>query len=95
VADVHCEITATPAGGLLRIEGVARSPAAIAGQYTFAVVKNSASGSSQSMQGGRFSLRSSDRTVIAQVVLDRSAEGHFDAELSLEWEKGRASCHSP
>jgi CsgH protein len=95
VTDVKCQIRATPATGLLRLEAVARSERSLAGAYRLSVMKQSPSGMSQNVQSGRFRLAPGRERVLTTVILDRSAEGHYTAKLLLEWDQGSVSCSSP
>jgi hypothetical protein len=94
-ATLECRIRATPDTNFLRLEALARSGAAASGRYRLSVTKESASGTSRNVQSGTFALAPHQERVLTTVILDRSAEGHYSAKLSLEADLGRASCSSP
>jgi hypothetical protein len=93
--EVECHISATPRGGLLRLDATARAKEPITGQYTLSVRKESSSGTSENLQSGGFSLPRDQERVLTTVVLEGSAQGHFAAKLSLEWDQGKVSCSLP
>lgn len=94
-AVVECQIRAKTDASYLRLEAVARSELAISGRYAMTVVKQSASGTSNNYQSGAFHLAPRLETILTIIGLDRSAEGHYTAELKLEWNQGSVSCSSP
>src|ERR1700760_2749657 len=94
-AGIECVIRARPGNDFLRLEAIVRSQAPIAGQYKFVVAKQSASGSSNNAQSGAFTLQSAPEKILTTLVLDRSAIGHYRAELSLQSDRGNFTCTSP
>ena len=92
---IECVIRAQPDSDVLRLEAVVRSNTPVAGQYSFIVAKHSATGSSNNTQSGNFALKEGPEQVVSTLVLDRSAEGHYHAELSLQSDRGRFTCTSP
>lgn len=92
---VECRIAATASAATLRLEAIAHAKAPISGTYRFFVSKRSPTGTSQNMQGGKFTLKSDQRRILTVVILDASAVGHYAASLTLEWYNGRSSCKSP
>ena len=93
--DVTCRIEASDEAGLLRLDATAQSPRALAGAYVFTVSKHSASGTSENVQSGRASLNAGRRSILTSIVLEGAAKGHYSAKLSLTWDQGSVSCHSP
>lgn len=94
-AAIECTIRTELAGGALRLEAIARSNAPAAGKYSFLVAKQSASGSSNNAQNGTFVLQAGRDEVLTTLVLDRSAIGNYNAELSLQTDRGGVTCTSP
>jgi hypothetical protein len=94
-AAIQCVIRAEPETDLLRIDAVALSAAPTNGRYRLVVVKRSGSGSTNSTQGGTFTLAPGREQVLTSIVLDRSAIGHYHAELSLQSDQETLTCTSP
>jgi hypothetical protein len=94
-AAVTCRIQAEPVAGYLRLQALARSDEDLQGRYLFSLNKHSATGTSRNVQSGSFALRPGQDEVLSTVTLDGSAEGHYAANLALEWDQGSTSCHSP
>jgi CsgH protein len=90
-----CQIRASILPSGLRLEAVADAQAPIAGEYKLTVAKDSESGSSRNVQSGAFQADAGQQQVLATIILDRSAVGHYSATLSLEWDDGHESCSSP
>jgi hypothetical protein len=95
IAGIECVIRAQPDKDFLRLEAIVRSSTPIAGQYSFFIAKQSSTGNSNNTQSGAFALRDRPEQVLTTVVLDRSAIGHYHAELSLQSDRGRFTCTSP
>ncbi|HZK92317.1 MAG TPA: curli-like amyloid fiber formation chaperone CsgH [Stellaceae bacterium] len=94
-AGVECRIEATTAGGFLRLQAIGRSAAPASGHYQLSISKRNAGGSTDNRQSGDFTLTPGEDRVLATVMLEAAAEGHYSAQLSLNWNGGSASCHSP
>lgn len=94
-AAIECAIRTELADGSLRLDAIARSDAAVAGQYRFLVVKRSSTGSSNNTQNGTFVLPDAGERILTTLVLDRSAVGNYSAELSLQTNSGGVTCTSP
>jgi hypothetical protein len=92
---VECVIRAQPEKEFLRLEAVVRSDAPVSGQYSFVIAKQSSSGSTNNTQSGTFALQNEPEKVLTTLILDRSAIGHYRAELSLQSDRGRFTCTSP
>ena len=92
---IECVIRAEPAKDFLRLEAIARSDAAAVGKYSFSVVKQSSTGSSNNAQRGSFALTPGREQVLTTLILDRSAIGNYRAELSLQSDQERFTCTSP
>ncbi len=92
---IECTIRTELADGFFRLEAIARADAPAAGQYSFLVAKRSESGNSNNAQNGAFVLRGGQEEVVTTLVLDRSAAGHYHAELSLQTDNGGVTCTSP
>ena len=88
-------IRAQPDKDFLRLEAVVKSNKPVAGQYSFFVAKRSATGQSNNTQSGAFALQGEPEQVLTTLILDRSALGHYRAELSLQSDQGRFTCISP
>jgi hypothetical protein len=95
IAGIECVIRAQPDKDFLRLEAIVRSDTPIAGQYAFFIAKQSSTGSSNNTQSGTFALQDRLEQVLTTIVLDRSAKGHYHAELSLQSDRGRFTCTSP
>ena len=94
-AGIECVIRAQPDRDFLKLEAVVRSAKPIAGQYSFLVAKRSSTGESNNTQSGAFALQGEPERVLTTLILDRSAIGHYRAELSLQSDQGRFTCTSP
>jgi len=92
---IECVIRAEPETGGLRIAALARAAAPARGQYRLQVAKHSASGRTSTVQSGAFTLQAGQEQVLTTVVLDRSAIGHYRAELTLQSDQEISSCTSP
>jgi hypothetical protein len=92
---VECVIRAQPEKEFLRLEAVVRSDAPVSGQYSFVIAKQSSSGSTNNTQSGSFALQNEPEKVLTTLILDRSAIGHYRAELSLQSDRGSFTCTSP
>jgi hypothetical protein len=92
---VECVIRAQPEKEFLRLEAVVRSDAPVSGQYSFVIAKQSSTGSTNNTQSGSFALQNEPEKVLTTLILDRSAIGHYRAELSLQSDRGRFKCTSP
>ncbi|SDS02676.1 curli-like amyloid fiber formation chaperone CsgH [Bradyrhizobium canariense] len=92
---IECVIRAQPEKDFLRLQAVVRSDKPVAGQYRFLIAKQSSTGSSNNMQSGTFALQDQPEQILTTLILDRSAIGHYHAELSLQSDRGRFTCTSP
>ena len=92
---VECVIRAQPDNDFLRLEAIVRSDAPVSGQYSFVIAKQSSSGSTNNTQSGSFALQNEPEKVLTTLILDRSAIGHYRAELELQSDRGRFTCTSP
>jgi hypothetical protein len=94
-AAIECVIRAEPDKDFLRLEAVVRSHTPVSGQYSFVIAKQSSTGSSNNTQSGSFALQNEPEKILTTLILDRSAIGHYRAELSLQFDHGRFTCTSP
>ncbi|WP_131858780.1 curli-like amyloid fiber formation chaperone CsgH [Bosea sp. BK604] len=94
-AKLRCDIIGQDLGTGYRLKALARTAQADRGEYQFMVLKQSASGTSQNMQSGAFSIESSGEQILTAVVLERSAQGHVRAELAIETDHGSVTCNFP
>jgi hypothetical protein len=92
---IECVIRAQPDKDFLRLEAIVRSDKPVAGQYSFFVAKRSSTGDSNNTQSGAFALQGKPEQVLTTLILDRSAIGHYHAELALQSDQGRFTCTSP
>jgi hypothetical protein len=92
---IGCQIRVSLLPSGLRLEALAEPQAAIAGDYRLSVAKESSSGSSRNVQSGAFQADAGKQKILATLILDRAAIGHYSATLSLDWEDGHESCSSP
>ena len=93
--NLACLIRAEPGNDFLRLEAVVNAEKMASGHYRFSVSKQSESGTSQNLQSGSFTVAANTHRILTTVVLDRSAVGHYQANLSIESDLGRVSCSSP
>jgi hypothetical protein len=93
--DIECVIRVQPEKDFVRFEAVVRSAGPVKGQYNLSISKRSTSGISQNNQSGTFTLTTEPEQVLTTVILDRSALGHYQAQLSLNSDRGSVSCVSP
>jgi hypothetical protein len=92
---LRCEITGQDQGAGYRLQALARSAGAASGAYRFMVLKQSASGTSQNMQSGAFSIAPGGEQILTAIVLDHSAQGHVQAALAIETDHGSVTCNFP
>jgi curli production assembly/transport CsgH protein len=95
VMAVKCRIRVTAEGEAIRIEAVANSLEEVSGRYRFDIRKDSASGISNNIQSGEFSLAADREQVLSTTFLGASDAGHFQARLVLDAGSGSVSCVSP
>ena len=79
---VRCEILANAANGMIELEGVLHTDAAISGSYTFRVVSSGGAGSSNVQQGGAFSAGPDEAATLGTVMLGNSG-GTYKATLEV------------
>jgi hypothetical protein len=79
---VRCEIRSSIAGGMVSLQGVVESDAAVSGTYRFSVESDASSGSSTIRQGGGFFAGPGEPAMLGQVML--GANGIYDAVLTLD-----------
>jgi hypothetical protein len=92
---IECAIKAEPTQNSLQLEAVVRANSPVTGRYSFVISKQSATGTSSTTQSGNFVLQNSPEQIVSTVILDRSAIGHYRAELSLQSNLGSFECTSP
>jgi predicted aspartyl protease len=92
---LRCRIEVDHAGGMLRLQALGRSEAAVFGRYRFSIEKQSAAGASANQQSGDFALAPGEEKILATVMLDSGAEGHFSARLTINSATGSAVCQAP
>jgi len=79
---LRCEIVASPADGMIALEGVLHTDAAISGSYTFRVVSFGGGGSSNIQQGGEFSAGPNAPATLGTVMLGNPG-GAYKATLEV------------
>jgi hypothetical protein len=79
---LRCEIQSSVSGGMVSLESVAESNAAVSGSYRFVVKSVSGSGNSSISQGGDFSASPGETVTLGRVML--GANGIYDAVLTLD-----------
>jgi hypothetical protein len=92
---IECHIKTTQDSGFLRLQAIGSSNAPVSGHYVFSISKRNAAGSSENTESGDFTLAPGQDRVLATVMLEAAASGHFSADLSLSWSGGRISCRAP
>ncbi|WFS04328.1 curli-like amyloid fiber formation chaperone CsgH [Rhizobium tumorigenes] len=65
-----CEIKATPAGGMVRLDAFAHADEHLYGTYSFQVEKSGGSGRSTTSQSGDFDARAGKAELLSSVTLD-------------------------
>jgi hypothetical protein len=95
VMAVGCRIRVTAEGEAIRIEAVATSREDVNGSYRLDIRKNSADGTSQNTQSGKFSLEANKEEILSTTFLGASDAGHFQARLVIDSNSGSVSCSSP
>lgn len=91
--DLRCGITVKTEGNVLTIEGSVLSPAALSGQYRFAIASQGSAGSASINQGGAFSARPHDVTALGMVTLDAAATPKITLEVTANGERFDCSQH--
>ncbi len=89
---VRCEITSSVSGGMVSLQGVVESDAAVSGTYRFQVESTAGSGSSTIRQGGAFSAGPGEPAMLGRVML--GANGIYDAVLALDADGASLKCES-
>jgi hypothetical protein len=90
-----CDIRESVEPQGLQLVAVASAKAIVAGRYTLLVTKQNTAGSSQNLQSGDFQTDGAHEQILTTVILERSALGHYQATLLLDWTDGKLSCSSP
>lgn len=93
--DVKCAIRLDRGQGLLSMRAVASSASAVSGRYRLSVLKQSAGGTSHTIQQGSFDLSPGVEKTLATTAVEASAEGHLKASLVLTTDRGRFECVLP
>ena len=88
-ADSGCEIRAEKVSGGVRLQAVAFSSTAAAGDYEFVVAKSGGGGTSNTSQSGDFESGAAAESVLSEVTL--GGGGSYEARLTVTWADG-ASC---
>lgn len=78
----RCEIRATSQGGMVALQGVFRADRDIVGSYGFQVAGSGGGGNSRISQGGGFSAKAGEETMLGTVML--GANARYDARLSVK-----------
>jgi hypothetical protein len=92
---IACEIRVSLVPRGLRLEALAASHESVSGEYRLSVAKDSDAGSSRNIQSGAFQADAGKQQILAMIILEKSAIGHYRATLSLEWNDGHELCSSP
>lgn len=79
---LRCEISSSVSGGMVSLQGVVESDAAVSGTYRFQVESVAGAGSSTIRQGGAFSAGPGAPAMLGRVML--GANGIYDAVLMLD-----------
>jgi hypothetical protein len=95
VMAIGCRIGVTADGGAIRIEALAHSRTDATGHYRFDVRKDGASGTSQNVQSGDFSLQADREKILSTTILGVSEADHYQAKLLIVSSSGSVSCISP
>ena len=78
---VRCEILTDTQNGMVAMQGVIHTDAAISGSYRFRVASAGGGGNSNISQGGNFSAGPDDAVTLGQVMLGANAV--YDASLEV------------
>lgn len=93
---LQCRIRAEDTGSALQLQAIVRSKiTGLAGEYSLSVLKESASGMSQNLQAGNFTLGEAQERVLTTIMLERAAVGHYRASLVVKSNRGSVSCNAP
>jgi hypothetical protein len=79
---IRCEIVASPAKGMIALEGVLHANAPISGSYRFRVVSHGGGGSSNIQQGGEFFAGPNEPASLGTVMIGNGG-GSYDARLEV------------
>jgi hypothetical protein len=79
---LRCEIVASPADGMIALEGVLYTDAAISGSYRFRVTSFGGGGSSNIQQGGEFVAAPGETATLGTVMLGNPG-GRYKATLEV------------
>jgi len=77
-----CEIKATPAAGMVRLDALVRADSHVGGTYTFHVEKSGGGGSSTINQSGDFEATARHPAILSSVSLD-SKGAEYKATLDV------------
>ena len=87
---VTCSIRSTPVAGGVRLEAMATTAKTLAGRYRLSVGGNG----NTIVQAGDFEAQAGSVNVLSTVVLGHEAGDDFEAELTVDWSGGSATCEA-
>jgi hypothetical protein len=87
---LSCEIEATPAAGMIVLEGLVHADQDVRGSYRFRIKSAGRSGSSNVSQGGSFAAGPGAAATLGKVMLGNN--GAYDASLEVTADGARVEC---
>lgn len=84
---VQCGFATTTQNGMLSLEGTLSSPVELTGEYRFAIQSSSNGGSSNISQGGMFTAKANQPTVLGRVTLNSDARYNVVFDITADGKK--------
>lgn len=94
-AGVACLIAANRKDAFLVVQASVKSATAVSGTYRLVLIKRNASGTSQSIQQGKFDLQPGSDGLLATTVVGAPANTELSAKLLVETDRGVSQCGLP
>lgn len=90
-----CRIETERRSGLVHVSGVVRASEDVVATATLHVRRTGRAGRSDNAQGGLFAVRAGEEATVGRVALSAHPTDDLSAELTVEWDGGRAACSYP
>ena len=89
---LHCEVEAAVSGDQVTLRGLITAAHDGGGNYTLAVDKAGAAGSSRIKQAGAFAAVADQRVAVGNVVLDYKSGNRYAAKLDVSFDGAIFNC---
>ncbi|KRA45564.1 curli-like amyloid fiber formation chaperone CsgH [Devosia sp. Root635] len=86
-SDTLCGIATNSERGMLVLEGIIVSPAALSGEYRFAVQSSGNGGSTNISQGGHFAANANEDTILGKVLVNAGSSYDIAFDVTVGGQK--------